>query len=137
MGLFSRKKKQVEPVSEFHLLTGTKTPLVPFGTNISKSDVVICYFEGRADKIPQLSDLRESGAIEQDADLVLFIYRDEYYAQKKESGSNEETNPVAEVIIAKHRNGPTGKINLLFTKEFGTFSNYISNEAVSRYGGED
>ena len=93
--------------------------------------------ERRPDKRPMLSDLRESGAIEQDADLVLFIYRDEYYAQKKESDSNEETNPVAEVIVAKHRNGPTGKINLLFTKEFGTFSNYISNEAVSRYGGED
>ena len=93
--------------------------------------------ERRPDKRPMLSDLRESGAIEQDADLVIFIYRDEYYAQKKESDSNEETNPVAEVIVAKHRNGPTGKINLLFTKEFGTFSNYISNEAVSRYGGED
>ena len=93
--------------------------------------------ERRDNKRPMLSDLRESGAIEQDADLVLFIYRDEYYAQKKESDSKEETNPVAEVIIAKHRNGPTGKINLLFTKEFGTFSNYISNDAINRYGGDD
>ena len=93
--------------------------------------------ERRDNKRPMLSDLRESGAIEQDADLVIFIYRDEYYAQKKESDSNEESNPVAEVLIAKHRNGPTGKVNLLFTKEYGTFSNYISNDAVSRYGGED
>ena len=93
--------------------------------------------ERRDNKRPMLSDLRESGAIEQDADLVLFIYRDEYYAQKKESDAKDESNPVAEVLIAKHRNGPTGKVNLLFTKEFGTFSNYISNDAVSRYGGDD
>ena len=94
--------------------------------------------ERRDNKRPMLSDLRESGAIEQDADIVMFIYRDAYYAQKKGSDDEkDETNPVAEVNIAKHRNGPVGTIQLLFTKEYGTFSNYISNEAVSRYGGEE
>ncbi len=73
--------------------------------------------EKRDNKRPVLADLRESGAIEQDADLVMFIYRDEYYDENsKEAGT-------AEVIIAKHRNGPTGKINLRFSKEYALFSN--------------
>ena len=94
--------------------------------------------ERRDNKRPMLSDLRESGAIEQDADIVMFIYRDAYYAQKRGSDDEkEEVNPVAEVNIAKHRNGPIGTVKLLFTKEYGTFSNYISDDAVSRYGGEE
>ncbi len=74
------------------------------------------------DKRPQLSDLRESGAIEQDADTILFIYRDEYYfPESPEQG-------VAEIIIAKQRNGPTGKLNVRFTREFTRFDNLASDD---------
>ena len=73
--------------------------------------------DARADHRPQLSDLRESGALEQDADLVLFIYREDQYERK------EETEGVAEIIIGKQRNGPTGTVKLAFIKEFTRFEN--------------
>ncbi len=73
--------------------------------------------EQRADKRPMLSDLRESGAIEQDADIVLFIYRDDYY-----NDESEEKN-VAEIIIAKNRHGSTGTIHLQWIGQYTTFSN--------------
>lgn len=71
--------------------------------------------EHRQDKRPMLSDLRESGSIEQDADKVMFLYRDDYYDR-----STENKN-IVEVIIAKHRNGPTGTVELAFLKEYGKF----------------
>lgn len=80
--------------------------------------------ESRNDKRPMLSDLRESGAIEQDADLVVFIYRDDYY------NPNSEKQNVAEIIISKHRNGPTGSIELVFLKEFTKFVNRANNVPV-------
>ncbi|GAH61443.1 unnamed protein product, partial [marine sediment metagenome] len=73
--------------------------------------------EQRIERRPRLSDLRESGAIEQDADLVVFIYREEYYKPKTEKKG------IAEVIISKQRNGPTGKVELTFIKEYAKFEN--------------
>ncbi len=72
--------------------------------------------EQRADKRPMLSDLRESGAIEQDADIVLFIYRDDYYNDESENKN------VAEILIAKNRHGATGSINLQWIGQYTTFS---------------
>lgn len=80
--------------------------------------------ESRPDKRPMMSDLRESGAIEQDADLIMFIYRDEYYNKE-----DTENRGKAEVIVAKHRNGPVGVINLLFQNNITKFKN-IAKTAV-------
>lgn len=76
--------------------------------------------ERREDKRPMLSDLRESGALEQDADLVWFLYRDDYYQKEKTEGMQEKV----EVDIAKHRNGPTRKIELAFDRNINAFYNY-------------
>ena len=74
--------------------------------------------EQRPDHRPMLSDLRESGAIEQDADMVMFLYRDSYY------NKDTEMKNLAEVIVAKQRNGPIGTINLLWMPEYTTFKNF-------------
>ncbi len=71
--------------------------------------------ESRPDKRPMLSDLRESGQIEQDADVVLFLYRDEYYKDKKDNQST------AEVIVAKNRHGAVGKVTLGFIGQYTKF----------------
>ena len=76
--------------------------------------------EGREDKRPLMSDLRESGSIEQDADIVSFLYRDDYYNKE---ARNDDNTSISELIIAKHRNGPTATIELLFKKNTSTFLN--------------
>jgi replicative DNA helicase len=73
--------------------------------------------EARADKRPELSDLRESGSLEQDADIVMFIYREEEYKR------TDENQGIAEILIKKQRNGPTGSVKLAFLKEFTRFEN--------------
>ena len=87
--------------------------------------------EGRQDKRPQLSDLRDSGSIEQDADIVMFIYRDEYYknAESDEDEVEKASNKgEAEIIIAKHRNGPVGTVKLLFQSNITKFKNPIKTD---------
>jgi replicative DNA helicase len=74
---------------------------------------------GAKDRRPQLSDLRESGSIEQDADLVMFLYREEYYDRDETDDSNKG---VAEVIVAKHRNGPTGDFKVAFISKYAKFA---------------
>lgn len=84
--------------------------------------------ELRADKRPQLADLRESGSLEQDADVVIFLHRPEFYGIMK-LADGTSTSGLAEIIIAKHRNGATGEIELAFIKDFAKFDN------LSRFGG--
>ncbi|KJV71544.1 dnaB-like helicase C terminal domain protein [Orientia tsutsugamushi str. UT76] len=94
--------------------------------------------EQRSDKKPLLSDLRESGSIEQDADIVMLIYRDEYYLSRSEPdpGTPEYTEWVtkqnkcyntAEIIVAKHRNGPVGTVKLHYNSRYSKFGNIVKN----------
>ena len=82
--------------------------------------------EKRENNQPMLADLRESGSIEQDADLVIFINRNDYYKAKAEL--NKENNVPADIIIAKHRKGSTGKFQLLFELNMSNFRNYLATE---------
>lgn len=87
-----------------------KVPLIAL-SQLSRS------VESRQDKRPMLSDLRESGALEQDADIVSFLYREDYYDKETEN------QHITEIILAKHRNGPVGSVKLYFKGEYTLFLN--------------
>ncbi len=88
--------------------------------------------QGTEGKRPQLADLRESGAIEQDADIVCFIHRPEYYRITEDERGNSLVG-IAEIIVAKHRNGPTGIANMRFDGEYARFQNVDENQVGRKY----
>src|SRR5690606_13556788 len=111
---------QKKSMSEIEAVTSNsravKNIAKKFDTRVILLSQLIRGVESRQDKRPQLSDLRQSGAIEQDADVVMFLYRDDYY------NPDTEKKNIAEVIIAKHRNGPTGTTELYWFGEYQLFA---------------
>ncbi len=127
----SRKEGRQQEVTE--ISRGLKEMARELGVPVIALSQLSRDSEKRDNKRPMLSDLRESGAIEQDADLVMFIYREDYFDnQKKDKNKEEEkkdnSSSIAEVSISKHRNGATGVVKLVFLKEYGLFSNYAKVE---------
>jgi replicative DNA helicase len=115
----SRYDNRVTAVGE--LSRGLKILARELGVPVIALSQLSRAVEQRSPKKPQLSDLRESGNLEQDADLVMFIYRDEYYEPDSERPGE------ADLIIAKHRNGATGEVTLTFQKEYPKFMNYAGD----------
>ncbi|CDX60091.1 putative replicative DNA helicase, dnaB [Mesorhizobium plurifarium] len=124
-------QNRVQEITE--ITTGLKALAKELGVPIIALSQLSRQVESRDDKRPQLSDLRESGSIEQDADVVLFVYREEYYLKNREPklGTEEyvkwenemnEARGKAECIVAKQRHGPTGTVSLAFHGEFTRFS---------------
>ncbi|MEL7429954.1 MAG: DnaB-like helicase C-terminal domain-containing protein, partial [Pseudomonadota bacterium] len=130
---------RVQEVTE--ITTGLKALAKELNVPIIALSQLSRQVENRDDKRPQLSDLRESGSIEQDADVVLFVYREEYYLQSAEPEEGTEAwvkwdekyrnaRGRAEVIIAKQRHGPTGTARLGFQAEFTRFSDIAEDDYI-------
>jgi len=133
---------RVQEITE--ITTGLKALAKELNVPILALSQLSRQVESRDDKRPQLADLRESGSIEQDADVVLFVYREEYYLKnrKPKEGTEEflawenemeAVHGIAELIIGKQRHGPTGTVNLQFDGEFTRFSNYAHGGLPDRY----
>jgi len=120
----SKNENRVQELSQ--ITRALKTIAREFNIPIIALSQLSRNVENRTDKRPMLSDLRESGSIEQDADLVLMLYRESYY-KKQQSNLNKLNVDSAELIIAKHRNGPTGTVYLKFDAKYTRFSSEISN----------
>ena len=139
-GSKSRTENRVQELTE--VTTGLKALAKELNVPILACSQLSRQVEQRDDKRPLLSDLRESGSIEQDADVVLFIYREEYYLKNKEPrpGTEEHINWMAqmenahgraEVIIAKQRHGPTGTVELQFDAEVTRFSTIAREDTIA------
>jgi replicative DNA helicase len=138
-GSKSRNDNRVQELTE--ITTGLKALAKELNVPIIALSQLSRQVESRDDKRPQLSDLRESGSIEQDADVVLFVYREEYYLKNKEprEGTEEHINWMAEMerahgraeaIIGKQRHGPTGMVPLAFEAEVTRFSNLADEDKL-------
>src|SRR6202045_3270617 len=136
-GSGKRSDNRVQEVTE--ITTSLKALAKELNVPIIALSQLSRQVESRDDKHPQLSDLRESGSIEQDADVVIFVYREEYYLQNKEPkpGTPEHEKwqtemdlalGKAEVIIAKQRHGPTGTVRVQFEGQFTRFSDFVEEE---------
>jgi len=133
------REGRVQEVSE--ITTGLKALAKELHVPILALSQLSRQVEQREDKRPQLADLRESGSIEQDADVVMFVFREEYYLERSQPRENTEEHRQwqqdmetvtgkAEVIIGKQRHGPTGTVTLQFTPEFTRFSNLAPSERL-------
>ena len=133
----SRQDNRVQEVSE--ITRGLKTLAKELNVPVLALSQLSRQVEQRDDKRPQLSDLRESGSIEQDADVVMFIFREEYYESRHEprEGTPEHhawqenmdrIHNIAEVIVAKQRHGPTGKAKLHFNAMLTKFGNLARDD---------
>ncbi len=135
----SRHDNRVLEISE--ITRGLKTLAKELNVPVVALSQLSRAVEQRDDKRPQLADLRESGTIEQDADVVLFIYREEYYLSRQQppEGSEkhaewqtkmEQVHSIAEIIVSKQRHGPTGKLNLFFDGRFTKFADLDKTERL-------
>jgi replicative DNA helicase len=138
-GSKAKSDNRVQELTE--ITTGLKALAKELNVPIMALSQLSRQVESRDDKRPQLSDLRESGSIEQDADVVMFVYREEYYLKNREPrpGSEEHlawmsemerAHGKAEVIIGKQRHGPTGTVELAFEGEFTRFSDLADEDKM-------
>jgi replicative DNA helicase len=131
----SAKDSRVNEVSE--ITQGLKAIAKELDIPVVALSQLSRQVENREDKRPQLSDLRESGSIEQDADVVMFVYREEYYKEREKPGDHEldkmaawqeameRVHGRAEVVIGKQRHGPIGTVELSFEGRFTRFGNLV------------